>query len=52
MTKRLVERIHQEIAAVRRGDATPGRVWEIKSDGKGGFLRKQLSRAKYRQALW
>jgi len=50
MTKRLVERIRHEIAAVQGGDATPGRVWEIKSDGKGGVLRKQLNLAKYRQA--
>ncbi len=50
MTKRLVERVHREMAAVQRGDATPGRVWEIKSDGKGGVLRKQVSWIKYRQA--
>lgn len=50
MTKKLAERIHLEIAAVQRGDATPGRVWEIKSYGKGGVLRQQVSRIKYCQA--
>ncbi len=50
MTKRLARQIHREIAQVEQGKARPGRVWALKPDGKGGFIRQQLSARKYQQA--
>lgn len=50
MTKRLIEQIHRELAAVQRGDAAPGRVWEVQTDGQGGFARRALSRRNFQRA--
>ncbi len=50
MTKRLIRKIHQEIAEIETGKASPGRVWELKPDGKGGFIRTQLSARHYQRA--
>ena len=42
MTKRLIEQIQQELAELEAGKIPPGRVWELKADGKGGFSRRPL----------
>ena len=31
-----------EMKLIRGGKALPSRVWEVKSDGKGGFERRQI----------
>lgn len=49
MTQRLVKRIHQEVAAVERGEAQPARVWEFVPDGRGGFERRPVDAEKFRQ---
>ncbi len=43
MTKKLIQKIHHEIEAIETGKTAPSRVWEIRSDGKGGFVRRGLS---------
>jgi len=32
-----------EMRAIRSGKASPTRTWEVVTDGKGGFLRRQIS---------
>ena len=40
MTKRLINQIHGEIAAIESGKIAPARVWDVRPDGKGGFTRR------------
>ena len=35
-----------EMKAIRAGKAAPGRAWEVVPDGKGGFMRRQISGAR------
>jgi DNA-binding transcriptional regulator YiaG len=51
-TKRLLLRHRVQVAlremqAIARGEALPSRVWEVASDGRGGFTRRQLDPAEY-----
>lgn len=49
MTKRLRKQIHGEIAAMERGAAKPGRVWELVPNGRGGFERRAVNPETFRQ---
>jgi DNA-binding transcriptional regulator YiaG len=40
-----------EMRAIARGEALPSRVWEVKSDGKGGFTRRQIDPAEHCASL-
>jgi putative transcriptional regulator len=35
---------------IERGTATPANVWEVRSDGKGGFTRKTIDPKAFRRA--
>jgi len=50
MTKRLIRQIHREIAELESGKTAPGRVWEVKPDGKGGFTRRALDAQDFQRA--
>src|SRR4051812_13804621 len=47
--ERLKEAV-EEMCAIERGEALPSRVWEVFSDGKGGFIRLQVDPADFRGA--
>ena len=50
MIKRLIQQIHREMADIQSGKVIPARVWEVKPDGKGGFIRRALNPKKFRRA--
>ena len=50
MTKRLIEQIHREIAAIESGKVAPARVWDVRPDGKRGFTRRALDRKAFQRA--
>ena len=55
MTKRLIQQIHREIAAIQSGKVAPARVWDVRPDGKGGFARRALDPKAFRRtqkAAW
>jgi putative transcriptional regulator len=40
---------------IERGEGTPGRVWDVRPDGKGGFTRRELDSKAFqraRKAAW
>ena len=49
MNQRLLKQIHQEVAALERGEAKPARVWEFVPDGRGGFKRQAVDVESFRQ---
>jgi putative transcriptional regulator len=46
--KTAYRKIHDEIAAIRRGEKEAGRVWEVVPDGKGGFRRRAVDSKAFR----
>ena len=50
MTKRLIQQIHREIAAVQTGKIAPARVWDVRPDGKGGCTRRALNPKAFQRA--
>ena len=41
----------QEMKAIEKGNLAPSRVFVIESDGKGGFIRKQVAPVSKPQAV-
>src|SRR5438445_10802296 len=39
----------EEMKSIRRGEAVPSRVWEVKRDRRGKLLRRQIDSQAYRQ---
>ena len=46
--EQLCEAIRQA-KAVRRGEVAPSRVWDVRRDKDGRFIRRQLDPEEYRQ---
>lgn len=44
-----VKKLKEEIGRVTRGEITPGRVYTLEPDGKGGWTRKQIDPEEYRR---
>lgn len=45
-----MDQVQREIAEVEQGKTRPGRVWELKPDGEGGFIRRKLDARQYQQS--
>lgn len=49
MKERTIQEMLRSKERIERGQATPARVWELRSDGKGGFVRRKIDPKAFRK---
>ena len=50
MKPRSIQEMIQAKEQIERGAATPGKVWELHPNGKGGFVRRSIDPKSFRSA--
>ncbi len=50
MKARNIQEMIRAKEQIKRGAATPARVWDVRSDGKGGFTRRAVDPKAFRRA--
>jgi len=50
MKARNIQEMIRAKERIERGAATPARVWDVRSDGKGGFTRREIDPRAFRKA--
>ena len=50
MKTRSIQEMIRAKEQIERGAATPAKVWEVRSDGKGGFSRRAIGPKAFRRA--
>jgi len=50
MKARRIQEMIRAKEQIERGAATSAKVWEVRSDGKGGFTRRQVDAKAFRRA--
>src|SRR5438876_11443707 len=50
MKTRSIQEMIRAKEQIERGAATPAKVWEVRSDGKGGFTRRAVDPKAFRRA--
>ncbi|MDB6110601.1 MAG: hypothetical protein JWR69_2351 [Pedosphaera sp.] len=50
MKARNIQEMIRAKEKIERGSATPAKVWDVRSDGKGGFTRQAVDPSSFRRA--